>query len=141
MNKIATILTAVLIAGFVAVKMSDMPAPAPLSWMEDQEFRERVVNYQCFKQTLEETLVCLGTGELNLSEAHARVCATARRFQPDYLEHLTKVEPGTTDAERVAHNLVGHLRSVEKLKPRARALEIELHKIRDESATLKIKCQ
>jgi hypothetical protein len=136
MNKVATILTAVLIAGFAAVKMSDMPAPAPLNWMDEQEFRERLVNYQCFKQTLEETLVSLGKGELNLKEAHARVCAAARRFQPDYLEHLTQVEPGTTDAERVAHNLVGHLRSVELLEPRARALEIELHEIRDESAPL-----
>jgi hypothetical protein len=137
MNKVATILTAVLIAGFAAVKMSDMPAPAPFNWMDEQEFRERLVNYQCFKQTLEETLVSLGKGQLNLKEAHARVCAAARRFQPDYLEHLSQVEPGTTDAERVANNLVGHLRSVEELEPRARALENELHKIREESAPLK----
>ena len=136
MNKVATILTAVLIAGFAAVKMSYIPTPAPLDWMDEQQFRERVVNYQCFKQTLEETLISLGKGELNLKDAHARVCAAARRFQPDYLEHLTQVEPGTTDAERVAHNLVGHLRSVEWLEPRACALEIELHEIRGESAQL-----
>jgi hypothetical protein len=137
MNKVATILTAVLIAGFAAVKMSDMPAPAPLNWMDEQEFRERLANYQCFKQTLEETLISLGKAEINLKEAHARVCGAARRFQPDYLEHLTQVEPGATDAERVAHNLVGHLRSVDELEPRARALETELHEIHDESAGVK----
>jgi hypothetical protein len=37
----------------------------------------------------------------------------------------------------VAHNLVGHLRSVEELEPRARALETELHEIHDESAAVK----
>jgi hypothetical protein len=137
MNKVATILTAMLIAGFAAVKMSGVPAPAPLNWMDEQEFRQRLVNYQCFKQTLEETLVSLGKREINLKEAHARVCGAARRFQPDYLEHLTQVEPGATDAERVAHNLVGHLRSVEELEPRARALEIELHAIRNESAPVR----
>jgi hypothetical protein len=79
----------------------------------------------------------LGKREINLKEAHARVCGAARRFQPDYLEHLTQVEPGATDAERVAHNLVGHLRSVEELEPRARALEIELHAIRNESAAVR----
>jgi hypothetical protein len=137
MNKIATILTAVLIAGFVAMKMSDMQASAPLIWLDDQDFRERLVNYQCFKQTLEGTLASLGKGEFSLKEAHARVCAAARRFQPDYLEHLAEVEPGTTDAERVAHNLVGHIRSIQELEPRARALEHELHEIHNESAASK----
>jgi hypothetical protein len=128
MNKVATILTAVLIAGFATVTMSDAPAPSPLYWMDEQEFRERLVSYQCFKQILEETLISLGKGELNLKEAQARVCAAARRFYPDYFEHIAREEVGTTDAERVAHNLVGHLRSME-LEPRARALESELREM------------
>ncbi len=134
MNKVVTILTAVLIAVFVAVKMSDTPAPGQLDWTDEEVLRERLVNYRCFKRSFEETVESLGKGELNLKEAQARVCAAARRFHPDYLEHITHEEPGARDAERVAQNLVGHLRNRQEFQPRACALEIELHELREEAA-------
>jgi|SRR6516165_3968288 hypothetical protein len=132
MNKIATLLTAALIAGFVAVKMSDDPSLKRSPWMDEQKLQERLRNYQCFKQTLNEALDSLEKGEISLKEAHARVFAAARRFQPEYLEHLSKIEPGTTDDERVARNLVGHLQMAEDLQERSRALKIELRAIHDD---------
>lgn len=131
MNKIAGLLTAILIAGAVAVKMNDVRFEAPQLWLdEDRDVRELVFRYQSFKEIFDDTLENLGHGKIDLRTARTRVEAASRCYWPAHVEFLTFAENGSTSEERIARNLVEHLRSVQNLephlKPRVRELEIEL---------------
>jgi hypothetical protein len=136
MKSIATFLFAVLLAGLVTAKLLNYPKlfnyplEEPSQWMSTKKVKEKLDNYKCFKQSMNETLTGLENGECNMQDAQALVCAAARRYNPVYLKALHKKESGTTDEQRVANNLVSHLRTIIEVRPdialRIRALEIEL---------------
>jgi hypothetical protein len=132
MNKFAILLTTVLAAGFVGLKMMETPS-GEFSWSDEQKLQEKLATYRCFKQTLETSVDELGKGEIRLREAHARVLEAARRFHPEFFAHLIRAEPGNSDEQRVAHNLVEHVRSVEEMDPNVRRqlpeLEMELQEL------------
>ena len=96
----------------------------------DDATRERVATYHCFKGAFTTALDLLATGEIRLDEASARVYESAVCFNPTYLHHLNDCERGTTPQERVARNLIGHLRCWQTENPairaRIHALELEL---------------
>jgi hypothetical protein len=100
----------------------------------DDATRERVVSYHCFKGTLSTALDLLASGDIGLEEARARVYESALCYNPGYLQHLADCERGTTPQERVARNLIGHLRSRLQENPalclRIQALELELVELR-----------
>jgi len=130
MKIIATLLIAVILAGLVTSKLLNYPLEEPSQWMVMQKNKERLENYQQFKQTMNETLTRLEKGECNMQDAQGQVCAAARRYNPAYLISLQKTDSGTTDDRRVANNLLGHLRTIIPFRPnvvsRIQDLEIEL---------------
>ena len=132
MNKLAILLTTILAAGFVSLKMTE-PAGEECAWADAQKIQEKFASYKCFKETLEITVDELGKGEVRLSEARARVVEAAGRYHPQFFPNLVHAEPGKSDDERVAHNLVGHVRSLEDIDPNIRihlpALEKELQEL------------
>ena len=150
MNKLAVLLTAVLAAGIVTMKMADGPSEvSPQTVENERALQERVANYQCFKQVLDGALEGLEKREIGLKAAHARVAAAAREHHPAFYERLRDWEPGASDEERLAHNLVGHLQSMAEdrthLEPRIRELEMELQEFlcecrsqRDEPGTCRM---
>jgi hypothetical protein len=129
MNKIATLLTGVLVAGFVSLKMTDTQTEVT-GQEELWRVQERLERYYQFKTAFEANLHALEFGTISLKEAQKRAEAAARENNPEYLCHLIHEERGKTDSERVAQNLVGHLRVDQDLKPeragRLRALQVEL---------------
>ena len=130
MNKIALFLTAALVAGFVSIRITGFCLSERPEGLDEQKLNARIANYRCFKQTLVDSLEALESGHLSLREAQERIRATASRFHPIFLETLALSEPGPTEVERVAHNLVEHVRADQDMAPhlpaRVRALEIEL---------------
>ena len=142
MNKIVILLTGMLVAGFVTVKTTDfLPEQALDSLQEDTKLQEKLDHYQLFKTSFDATLLALESGAISLSEAQTQTLGAARENHPAYLGHLIHEEAGNTDAERVAQNLVGHLRTDLDPGPeralRLRGLENELiqfkRAIRDQS--------
>ena len=130
MNKIALLLTSVLISGFVAVKYVDIPLEEPSGWLEhDKKIRDLAFRYECFKEILNSAIEDLEKKRIDLPTAQKRVEAGSRQWYPEYVEYLGWAKKGATDAERVARNLVNHVASIAGLTPslaaRARALEIE----------------
>lgn len=138
MNKIAMLLTALLVAGAFALKWSnssDAPATeAEAASSEAKRIDAYLDGYASFKAVFEKNIEALEQREISLQSAVERILAAARRDFPRYLKRLELYEPGTTDAERVAHNLMGHLRGNAELKAslceRVCALELELVQIR-----------
>src|SRR4051812_37045633 len=133
MNKLALFLTAVLAAGFVTIKTA-APPPGPLVPSSNhRKVQERLIAYRCFKPALEDALDALAKGRISLEAACARVADASRGFAPGYLHSLTRAEAGATELERVARNLLGHLKCSEevnpRLAPRLRALEAELNEL------------
>jgi hypothetical protein len=131
MNKLALLLTAMGIAGIATVKLTGDPFEISVfNWAAEQKQQEAIANYQSFKQTLDDCLNALAEGRMSLSEAQYRVQSAARCYRPDYLDWLTHAEDGTTNSERVARNLVGHLRASCDAKPhllmRVEELELEV---------------
>jgi hypothetical protein len=134
MTRFAT-LAAVLLTGAFAslLVMLQTPPQARISRFDegqfDDETRASVVFYFCFKSTLTTTLDLLARGEIRLEDARTRVYESALRYNPGYLKHIETSERGATARERVARNLIGHLRSVDESDPalqtRIFALEIE----------------
>jgi hypothetical protein len=136
MNKLALFLTAFLVASFVAVRTVDLPDEEFRTWLKrEREVRELTIRYETFKEIFEDTLTALENGVIDLKTARARVAEAARAYNPDHLVALGQYRyPGTTDEERVGHNLVGHLQERAelnpKLKQRVEKLEMELAEIR-----------
>jgi hypothetical protein len=140
MNKFAILLTTVLTAAFFSVKLVDIQPSMHLdNWTDEQKLQERWVAYRCFKDTLDSALDDLARGDIRLKEAHARVLSAARQHHPDFFAYMTVTEPGSTDEERLAHNLLGHMQSLEdfdvKLAGRMPALNAELKELVNELHT------
>jgi hypothetical protein len=131
-----TITAGVVLIGVIATLPAYVPEeqPSPSSVVDESEFndktREMVVCYTCFKEALTTTIDLLQEDKITLREARDRVYETAQRHWPEYLVNLERVEQGTTHQERVARNLLGHLRSLAECDltalPRVRAVEMEL---------------
>ena len=134
MNKIALLLTATLATG-VAVGcyagcvggLAALAEPV----LTDQAFNQKITNYQCFRRSFDSTKQALVDGDMPLKEAIPLVIRAARQFWPVYLSSLEGLEPGDSDEERVACNLVGHVNVTVKayrlpLTPRLAALDAEL---------------
>ncbi len=134
MNKLAMLLTAMLVAGAVVIKMNndaDVPAVNPLEGVQETQRVDHLRDdYQSFKEVFDASLVALEKGEITLTDARARVETAARLHNPNYLTYISYYESGKTDEERVARNLAGHLRGTEVFKPhlteRVRELDCEL---------------
>jgi hypothetical protein len=99
----------------------------------DNATREKVVSYHCFKGTLTTTLELLARGEIGLEEARDRVYESALHCNPTYLLHLVNCERGASPQERVARNLIGHLRCQGQIDPATRA---RIHALERELAEL-----
>jgi hypothetical protein len=139
MNKIALLLTAVLIAGFITINITDCPWALQYDLQDEKKLQERIAAYQCFKETLDDSLEALAKREMTLKEACKQVVSASRQSQPTYLYALRFTESGSTDAERVARNLVYHVGNIEVvdplISPRLRELEIELEEfVREQAA-------
>ena len=131
MNKIAILLTGVLVASFVTVKTTEFKSDQPLDTLqEDSRVQEKLERYQLFKASFDATLLAMETGAISLREAQRRIQAVARENHPGYLNYLIHEEAGNTDAERIARNLVGHLQIDLDIRParapRVHVLEAEL---------------
>jgi len=115
MTKMTTCLSIILIAGFAMFKLIDIQVDANTGLTEvaerDKKMQEHATKYFAFKDSFEATLLSLEKRELTLADAVERVTRLADRYNPDYFEHLVESEPGKSRAERVAHNLVGHIAS------------------------------
>jgi predicted small metal-binding protein len=107
----------------------DLP-PGPTSG----EVRERFVRYRVFKDALESALADLAERKIALKEAQVRVSDAARDYQPEHFFYLRCWEQGDSDDERVARNLVGHIREshgdcvLPELETEMEHLVIELRK-------------
>jgi hypothetical protein len=139
MTRFSTIAAVFLTGAFVTLLVSLLTPPHSAVIRADAcEFddatRERVVSYHCFKGTFSTALELLANGEIALEEARARVYESALCYNPGYLQHLADCERGATPQERVARNLIGHLRSRQAENPairaRVHALELELAELR-----------
>ena len=127
MNKTAIFISVVLVSGFVSFKMMDFRFEEPFeAWAEEQRVEDTMVSYQCFKLTFEATLADLKSGEIQLKDAYERIYSVARLHRPQYLFQLRGVEPGRTDEERVAHNLVAHISTLEEFYPNLRERTLDL---------------
>jgi hypothetical protein len=62
-----------------------------------------------FWAQVEEVLSTLMSGRLSLSDAAEQVEAIAHSINPEFLETLQLNHPGTSDRQRIAHNLMCHL--------------------------------
>ncbi|HZZ79252.1 MAG TPA: hypothetical protein VFE62_12090 [Gemmataceae bacterium] len=96
--------------------------PAP----SGEKVHELLTSYGCFKQTLTATLYLLENGDIKLEEARTRIYDSSLRYYPDYLEHIKLSEHATTDLDRIARNLIGHLKNGGLMADlRVLALEVE----------------
>lgn len=96
----------------------------------DETTTEYMINYEQFKATLKSSLHDLAERKANLQEAAERVYRSAIMHSPIYLDRICVSEIGATHEERVARNLIGHLRDLEEVNPligeRVTELDIEL---------------
>ncbi len=130
-----TIISAIFLTGAFTTALANlhMPSQSAQCRFDDTQFddktREMVLSYYSFKSTLTATLELLAQGKICLGDAGNQVYEAALCHNPSYLKHLESCEQGTTPRERVARNLIGHLRSSAETNPaicvRIFALEIE----------------
>jgi hypothetical protein len=135
MTRFSTI-TAIFLTGAFAALLVILHPPTPSVPVRadagefDDATRKMVVSYQCFKGTLTTMLELLAVGEIRLEDACDRVYESALCYNPTYLLRIADCEHGATPQERVARNLIGHLRSQCQENPAIRArihpLELEL---------------
>ena len=131
-----TTTTAIILTAAFATLLAHLHTPSEpvISRFDESQFddktQERIVCYHCFKGTLTTTLDLLANGKISLEDARNRIYESALHYNPDYLKQIAMSERGTTPQERVARNLIGHLKSQEERTPtlsaRIFALQIEL---------------
>jgi hypothetical protein len=121
MNRYATFLAVVTLGtGFAALRTADeqlssqeaVGLQAALS--NDQKVMNLLTQYRAFKGTLDATLESLRHGRVHLKEALADVREASTRCYPKYLNKLAVSDKGATTDERLARNLIGHVRAIEK---------------------------
>jgi hypothetical protein len=127
MNKLAVLFAILLASGLVTVRLIDFPNGTTA---HNRDICEEFVRYHCFKRAFEVTIDELANGELSLKRACARTHGLADAHHPNYIAFLSLAELGATDEERVARNLVAHVRACQEWKPTSRQplprLEAEL---------------
>src|SRR5262245_33724789 len=121
MSRIIIVGVVMTAAGLTTLNFLDDPRErAPIS-NDVNEFdsgtTKLMVNYRHFKDTLDSTLVDLEARDVNLNDATARVYAAANRYCPSYLTRVGESDPAVTLEASVAKNLVGHIRSLEEVRP------------------------
>ena len=112
MNKSVTMLSVLATAGIIALKTMDVSAllPDPRDfWPETNQ--QNVQNYYAFKAQFSGILNELGAEKITLREANFRVESLARSLWPNYIANLSMSETGKTQQERMARNLVGHIKN------------------------------
>ena len=124
MTRVSVFVIVMFTAGLVTLSWIDEPektdeASAAVTQFDEQTM-EMVVHYESFKSTLDSALADLEGRRINLSEATIRVYGAAKLHSPVYLDRIRHSDGGKTSEERVARNLIGHLRSFEEMKPRLR---------------------
>jgi hypothetical protein len=120
--KMMTCVAIMLVAGFATVMLVDMETEARReslseAFARERKLQERCVNYFAFKHSFDSTLAQLREGAISLTEACERVDRLATEFNPNFFEHLTYIENGASNDERLARNLVGHVHSVVDMFP------------------------
>jgi hypothetical protein len=134
MTKMMICLSILMIAGFAMLKLIDIQVNGHESLanvaVRDKRVREQELNYYAFKHSFESTILSLRRNEMTLADALERVNDLAKRYNCDYVRHLTLVETGITQDERVARNLVGHVAALEEADPSVEShlpqLQVEL---------------
>ncbi len=92
----------------------------------DEATTEYMMHYEQFKAALKSSLSDLTQRKANLAEATERVYFSARAHSPIYLERICVSEIGKTHEERIARNLIGHLRDLQEVNPHIGERVIEL---------------
>ena len=140
MMRLAFFLTTLLTTFLATMFATDLTDDRALNFSaivrQDQRVHEQSVRYYHFKGTFQATIEALARGEMTLREGQARVLTLAHEFNPDYLNHLKLSEVGASDEERLARNLVAHVRFLEEILPNPDShlpeLEADLNKILQE---------
>ncbi len=135
MMRFSTI-AAIFLTGAFATLLVSLLTPSPSTNLRadatdfDDATRAKVVSYLCFKGSLTTALDLLARGDIRLEDARDQVYESALCYNPTYLLHIADCERGATPQERVARNLIGHLRCRQQESPairlRIHALEVEL---------------
>jgi len=134
MSRFLTVAAVMTVAGLVTAQWIDDSVKQPRQTGRiaqfDHETMKLTFHYQTFKDTLQSAVNDLAAGRVRLRQATHAVRAMADVHCPVYLDRLKLVEPGTSDDERIAHNLIGHLRDRGLVEPemleRAERVECEL---------------
>ncbi len=118
MYKLIAVLSVAAAAGLVTLKVTEDSRQQTMVSAEVTDFSDEtmamIIKYRCFKDTLESALQALAQGKISLPEATVRVQYAANGFCPIYLDRIRVAEKGATPQERIARNLVGHIRSQEE---------------------------
>jgi hypothetical protein len=130
MSKTITLVIVMGAASLVTVRyVDDSQQETPMSrevHYFDEETTDLAENYGIFKSTFDATLQSLEAREMNLTDATARVYATAKKHCPIYLERVVDSDPDDTIEGSIAHNLVGHLSFLEEIRPPITQRVVEL---------------
>lgn len=138
MSRFLTVAAVMTIAGLATAQWIDGSVRQPRNPGKVVQFDcatiELTFHYQTFKDTLEAAVSDLAAGRVRLRKAACSVREMADLHCPTYLDRLKVVEPGASDEERIAHNLIGHLRDRGFVEPemldRAEEVECELDTVR-----------
>ena len=133
MTRFSMISAICLTGAFVTLVATIDTAPDKLMALNaerNEKISDMLVSYYCFENTKTTTVELLAKGQISLVEACDLVLESATRHHPDYLTNIEISDPAPTAQERIARNLIGHLRSNEGdgrvLSSRVQALELEL---------------
>lgn len=147
MAKTITFIGVMLAAGLITLHFVDDSKPQTDMTREfyvfDEETTNLAVTYRCFKDTFEQALLELETGDITLAAATDRVYGSAKQFCPLYLRRVGISDPATTLEASIALNLVGHVRSLEEVRPtlatRVAELETEMQNIANQSESRSVR--
>jgi hypothetical protein len=111
MYKTTMTLAVILIAAAGTLAYTGFPVQEVLNAIEsDRTTQAKERAYLSFKQVHNDSLDALANGRITMREAHARIGAAANRDYPEFFEALSTSEQGSTDHERLANYLAGHIR-------------------------------
>lgn len=134
MMRLTTLVAVMFAAGLATLKLTDRSEQGLGDQQTinvfDDKTHEMVLHYGFFKSSFESALRDLGHGRIHLREAVYQVREAGVVYCPIYLNRLAFAEAGATLDERIARNLLGHLRDQETANPRyagrSTALQVEL---------------
>ena len=121
MTRFALFAAVMFVAALATVTLIEEPAPQKscrVVTQFDQETQELSIRYEHFKATLNGALNDLARNKGRLHDAVYGVRDASYVYCPIYVDRLQTAERGATPEERVARNLIGHLRDMEDADPR-----------------------